>query len=122
MSHTCPQCGGLIGHNAQKVANTLQMAGQRTFVCQGHPDLEPRERKFIGFAALLAEEINGFASLFGGDEDLQHDIERIVTRRAYDLVSHVLNNTGPYMIECLTHEEQIAEIPDMTAWPEEGKG
>lgn len=85
----------------------------------------PRDTQFVGFACRLLQELLDQCAyvaispwVTGGDS---FKSEQLIARRAYDLVSHVLNNTGPYMIDCLSHEEQLAQIPDMTAWPEEAK-
>lgn len=93
--------------------------------CEPSPKPEPRDTQFVGFACRLLQDLldqGAYVAISpwvtGGDS---FKSEQLIARRAYDLVSHVLNNTGPYMIDCLSHEEQIAEIPDMTAWPEEAK-
>jgi hypothetical protein len=67
--------------------------------------LESRDRGWIDFNVWDQDEIEEYSTL--------------LARAAYDLVSHVLLNTGPMMFDCFSHEEQIAAIPDMPALSKE---
>ena len=74
-----------------------------------------RDTQFAGFAKMLWQELY---HEIDWQQDSGEGVEQIIARRAYDLVSHTLLNTGPMMLDCYSHEEQVAAIPDMTTWPE----
>lgn len=82
-----------------------------------------RDDQFAGFAARLLQELLDQGAYVAisewatGGDSLKS--EQLIARRVYDLVSHTLHNTGPMMLDCYSHEEQIAAIPDMRQWPEE---
>jgi len=82
----------------------------------------PRDKQFTGFACRLLQELLNQGAYVAISEwatgDDRARSEQLIARRAYDLVSHTLCNTGPMMIDCYSHEEQIAAIPDLTEWPD----
>lgn len=80
-----------------------------------------REDQFAGFAQLLFDDLLAISGVYIDTlrDDWREEWKQMLAQRAYDLVSHTFYNTGPMMLDCYSHEEQIAAIPDMTAWPEE---
>lgn len=83
-----------------------------------------RDDQFAGFAKKLYTEFMNLGARNPYSVGVQRilsreEVEQIIARRAYDLVGHTFYNTGPMMLDCYSHEEQVAAIPDMTAWPEE---
>lgn len=84
-----------------------------------------RDTQFAGFAGLLAldirDSIRQLYAEFGLEPDSLldlniHQIEQAIARRAYDFACHVSTAT------ILTAHGDMDKIPDLTAWPEEGKG
>jgi hypothetical protein len=90
-----------------------------------------RNTQFAGFAALVVEDLRlhgGFPMRPVNRSEVRPLIERIIARRAYDLVIHVMSHLTelePHRI-ILTDEEQQAflietldAMPDLTHWPDE---
>ena len=64
-----------------------------------------RDTHFLGFAKLL------FRELYGVDDTVEYPVpERLIARRAYDLVGHTLDHTNPTIYG-------FDHIPDLTEWP-----
>jgi hypothetical protein len=81
-------------------------------------ELPARDTQFAGFAALVVEDLRlhgGFPMRPVNRSEVRPLIERIIARRAYDLVIHTLSH------ECDNNIEHcpIEEIPDLTRWPDE---
>jgi hypothetical protein len=66
-----------------------------------------RDTQFQGFAKLVMSEL----LVYFGDFD---DMERIIARRAYDLVAHTLDHAPVTEYEC-----KAKDIPDLAEWPKE---
>jgi hypothetical protein len=90
--------------------------------------MNERDTQFKGFATLLRQDI--FKQLqwldFGftpkQQESIDRAIEKLIARRAYDLVKHAIEsctlqeeNVGARMNE----DYLLSNIPDMTEWPED---
>jgi hypothetical protein len=75
----------------------------------------PRDTQFAGFAAALGAEI---ANTDGWN---LADVEKLIARRAYDLVDHVVCWIDP--LDFMSHENPLEYIinamPDLTELPKE---
>lgn len=101
---------------------------------------DPREKQFIGFARLLFDDlrqlgltalvdINNMSGNLDRTIELQVEMDalakKIIARRAYDLMSHVLWHSTPASgstikkYRGLTIEEIANTIPDLKEWPKE---
>lgn len=84
-----------------------------------------RDTRFLGFAALLWDELHTLYLADTADKtDPEHEEMRaryeqmdkqLIARRAYDLVKHTLDNIW----EVHNPEILIGKTPDLTAWPED---
>jgi hypothetical protein len=91
--------------------------------------MNPRDTQFQGFAKALLEELLGDVlneyGFIGGREnyaDLNHDLnicEEIIARRAYDLVSHAIDNSRANDMEDWETERIMPYVPDMNELPKE---
>jgi hypothetical protein len=75
--------------------------------------MSDRDTRFLGFAALLAAEIANT------DGWMLVDVERLIARRAYDLVQHTVESCHDREedIDCrMTEEALFSGIPDLTEW------
>jgi hypothetical protein len=83
-------------------------------------ELPARDTQFAGFASLVVEDLRlhgGFPMRPVNRSEVRPLIERIIARRAYDLVKHTLLAT-----DCPDRfgiEGAMREIPDLTHWPDE---
>lgn len=85
-----------------------------------------RDIHFANFARLLWEEMAQWQEPMQSTTHLRCDlkreqsdaIERLIARRAYDLVLHTANCMDSAWLDRLDMEEIPARIPDMTAFPE----
>jgi len=123
VSNICEKCGGITGSFAERVAQTLNMVGQRSFVCHGHAESIPRDTQFAGFARLLKSSIDIAemcpSTSFG---EVDRRIELLIAQRAYDLVAHTLRQTMQgvellFIDDESWIKERVVAIPDMTEWP-----
>lgn len=128
----CPTCGGLTG---KVVIRRLPSANSEGIpypiaevppvkLCPGHPETKvSRDTQFAGFAKALLDELLSIQGVFIDTvyEEWREWWEETIAQRAHDLVGHTFDNTGPMMLDCYSHEEQIAAIPDLTTFPEETK-
>lgn len=75
--------------------------------------MSDRDTQFQGFAKLLMSEL---LTHFGDFEDM----ERIIARRAYDLVEHTIEHMRPYIYgEQVAGQECVSDVPDLTEWAKE---
>lgn len=92
----------------------------------------PRDTQFAGFAALLFKEMDAEIererqrvknTLRYDKQEEQEFFNRLrvmMTRHAYDLVSHALCTLNPIAFQSSKDEDEIVvQVPDLTAWPEE---
>lgn len=78
----------------------------------------PRDTQFKGFAQSLAAEI--------ADTDgwMLSDVEKLIARRAHDLVQHTVGYSLEYLHECGVElsgsmgKRILPSIPDLKEWPE----
>lgn len=74
-----------------------------------------RDTQFQGFAKLLTDELVQQTPLGISDE-----VEKIIARRAYDLVEHTLEHAETIAFDRLSIDEHVERlIPDMTKLPKE---
>ena len=82
-----------------------------------------RDTKFLGFAALVIEDLSADIVSIAIDEDVNVDnlehMGYIIAQRAYDLVEHSIG-TAEFM-KAIDYREDIHRaldsIPDLTEWP-----
>ena len=75
-----------------------------------------RDTQFQGFASSLGAEI--------ADTDGWNlaDVEKLIARRAYDLVLHATWNIAPRDLERLWMKEVAAKVPDLPDLPDMERG
>ncbi len=88
--------------------------------------MSERDTHFAGFADLLYAEMDTIAqNLYNPNfitPGMQREIATIIARRAYDLVRHAIDSVagGIYTQSYvgMGEDADIADVPDMTQWPD----
>ena len=83
---------------------------------------DPRKTQFAGFAKLLVEEIINEvpATIYPLEIDISDKLEKLLARRAYDLVQHVLCDHREIQWQPL-ESICMAEIADLTELPKDSQ-
>lgn len=84
----------------------------------------PRDTQFKGFASLILGEMLQASKTYSGLIDSesstwQEAMQQIIARRAYDLIEHTICSENPIAHQCMSEDEIVASIPDLTEWPKE---
>lgn len=82
----------------------------------------PRDSQFTQFASLVLSEMLEASKKYSGlidseSGDWQEAMQRILARRAYDLVSHTVSSQNPIAYQLMDDDEIVATIPDMDGLP-----
>ena len=91
----------------------------QTFMSSKKEQVNERDTHFASFAKLVAEELpdppvdDSYLGL--PTAEWKETIQKIIARRAYDLMIHTLYHSR------YDREVPSVSIPDMTAWPEENE-
>jgi hypothetical protein len=85
-----------------------------------------RDDQFAGFAELLYKEFANSGAVYRNGtvtrrELSKAEVERIIARRAYDLMHHAMTELADCALYGDTVEGNVASIPDMRQLPEETK-
>jgi len=92
-----------------------------TYMSSKKEQANERDTHFAGFAKLVAEELpdppidDSYLGL--PTAEWKETIQKIIARRAYDLVFHTLMEVDPAWLDMLDTSEWTGRIPDMTEWP-----
>jgi hypothetical protein len=125
MIKNCPQCGGLIGLNAEKIARTLE----NTFVCEGHPQPSPQDTQFRQWATAVWDKLLGdsryidVSTGMGTELDTEDSDHKpyidILARAGYVLVEHTFTEFWSGADAEVGHYPDMESIPDLPELPEE---